>query len=76
MHHVLLPMVSLWIQPFVHVEQVIVRRQMDCIATLQSTNVPIMVGAKTKTAKSQIQTLVIVEEAIVIQHQDYFVSFP
>ena len=52
----------------------IVRRQMDCIATLQSTNVPKIVGVKTKTAKSQIQTLVIVEEAIVIQHQGSFVN--
>ena len=57
-------------------EQVIVRRQMDCIATLQSTNVPKIVGVKTKTAKFQIQMLVIVEAAIVLNQQDFIVNFP
>ena len=76
MHHVLLQMVSLSIQTVVHVEQVTVRRPMDCIATLQSTNVPKIVGVKTKTAKFQIQMLVIVEAAIVLNQQDFIVNFP
>ena len=57
-----------------HVERVIARRQMDCIATLQSTNVPTIVGVKTKTEILQIPMLVIVEEAIVIQ--GFIVNFP
>jgi hypothetical protein len=56
-------------------ERVTVRRRMDCIATLQSTNVPTMVGVKTKMARLQIQILVIVEEVIVLQ-TDFFVNFP
>ena len=58
------------------VARVTVRLQMGCIVTLQSTNVPKMVGVKTKMAKSQIQMLVIVEEVSVIQNQDFIVNFP
>ena len=76
MHHVLLQMASLSIQTVVHVEQVIVRRQMDCIATLQSTNVPKIVGVITKMARLRIQMFVLVGGASVIQHQDFFVNFP